>query len=174
MSIAARYHALTKYDVVNVRQGPGLDWAKQPPPFKEIVSRQRIELRRHPPVHVEAGRPVPSHADPVEQVDLPALSRLLFFANGVTGLIRYGQGGGQFLRAAPSAGALYPTEVYVAARDVPGLAPGLYSYLAATHELIRLWEDPGFETLGRACGDPEAFAALEAAVVLTGVHWRSA
>jgi SagB-type dehydrogenase family enzyme len=171
VSVAARYHELTKYDEESVRRGPGLDWSRQPTPFKDIVSQQRVELRRHPPVLVESGSPVPAPPSGDGRLDLAALSRLLFFANGVTGVLRY-DGGGQFLRAAPSAGALYPTELYVAARDVPGLDAGLYNYQVRTHELVRLWDGDGFDALGRACG--KDLAPAQAVVVATGIYWRSA
>ena len=42
------------------------------------------------------------------------------------------------LRAAPASGALYEIEVYVAARRVSDLAPGLYHYHSGSHSLTRL------------------------------------
>ena len=41
-------------------------------------------------------------------------------------------------RTSPSGGALHPTECYVIARRVDGLAPGLYHYLPARHALQAL------------------------------------
>jgi len=41
-------------------------------------------------------------------------------------------------RTAPSAGALFPLEVYVLAVRVDGLAPGLYKYRIGDHELLEL------------------------------------
>ncbi len=64
---------------------------------------------------------------------LDQLSQLLWAAQGETGQ--------QFespVRAAPSAGALYPIELYVFAHRVRGLERGLYHYPAPDHRLERL------------------------------------
>lgn len=60
-------------------------------------------------------------------LELSDISQLLWAAQGVTGP--------SGLRAAPSAGALYPLEVYVACGDVAGLHIGVYHYLPESHAL---------------------------------------
>jgi len=61
---------------------------------------------------------------------LSDVSQLLWAAQGITS-----EWGG---RTAPSAGALYPLEVYVAAGDVESLAPGVYKYSPGRHELLKV------------------------------------
>ena len=64
---------------------------------------------------------------------LDALSRLLFHADSINA-----ERGGTRLRAAPSAGALYPIETYVIAHRVDDLEPGLYHYAVQDHTFARL------------------------------------
>lgn len=61
-------------------------------------------------------------------VTLEEVSRLLWSAQGVSSPPGY--------RTSPSAGALYPLEVYLVVRRVPGLEPGIYHYDSAGHLLI--------------------------------------
>lgn len=58
---------------------------------------------------------------------LAEVGQILWAAQGVTGPEQQ--------RTAPSAGALYPMEVYVAATRVEGLAPGIYHYDGECHSL---------------------------------------
>lgn len=59
---------------------------------------------------------------------LSEVSQLLWAAQGITG-----EDG--FKRAAPSAGAKYPMEIFVVAGRVDDLAPGVYRYIPKTHSL---------------------------------------
>lgn len=63
---------------------------------------------------------------------LAEMSQLLWAAQGIT------RSGGK--RTAPSAGALYPLEVYLLVGEVGGLADGTYKYLPPDHELVRAGE----------------------------------
>jgi SagB-type dehydrogenase family enzyme len=69
-----------------------------------------------------------------EPLTLSELSQLVWSAQGFTSPEGY--------RTAPSAGALYPLEVYVIVGQVNKLAAGIYQYLIARHSLLR-----------RVCGD---------------------
>jgi len=62
-----------------------------------------------------------------EPVSLEDLSQLLWSAQGITGRSRG--------RAAPSAGATYPLELYAVVERVSGLEPGVYHYLPKEHSL---------------------------------------
>jgi len=58
---------------------------------------------------------------------LAEISQLLWSAQGLTSS-RY--------RTAPSAGALYPLEVYIAAGNVTNLDTGIYKYYPRKHEIV--------------------------------------
>ncbi|WAC07580.1 MAG: SagB/ThcOx family dehydrogenase [Thermodesulfobacteriota bacterium] len=66
---------------------------------------------------------------------LPQLSQLLFAAQGITGSVS-----GFGLRAAPSAGALYPIEVYVVVNNIEALSQGIYHYNVQKHAVELLKE----------------------------------
>lgn len=65
-----------------------------------------------------------------QPMTLEELSRLLYYADGINA-----ERWGHKLRAAPSAGALYPIEIYPVVHRVEELQPGLYHYLVRDHAL---------------------------------------
>ena len=65
-----------------------------------------------------------------EAITLNDLSQLLWAAQGITSE--------EGFRTAPSAGALYPLEVYVVAGNVDGLSDGVYRYRAEGNMLQRI------------------------------------
>jgi SagB-type dehydrogenase family enzyme len=74
------------------------------------------------------------------------------------------------LRTAPSAGALYPLELLVAAGDVTGLDPGVYRYRPQQHALEML--HAGERLAGAALG--QHWVADSAAVlIITAVYERT-
>jgi SagB-type dehydrogenase family enzyme len=74
------------------------------------------------------------------------------------------------LRVAPSAGALYPLEIFVVARRVDGIREGVYHYDALQHVLRRIGDAPD-----PAAVSPHADIVESAAVVVivSAVFWRS-
>lgn len=62
-----------------------------------------------------------------EPLEVAEVSQLLWAAQGVTGP--------RGLRSAPSAGAIYPLELYLVVGNVESLQPGLYHYDPANHGL---------------------------------------
>ena len=72
-----------------------------------------------------------------DPLTLAEVSQLLWAAYGITKTV---EGGPAFIRggfrAAPSAGARFPLELYLAAFDVTDLPPGIYWYQSETHKLM--------------------------------------
>jgi SagB-type dehydrogenase family enzyme len=112
--------------------GLRLDWGPRPPAFKTYPQAPRISLPAPHPLGADVWQVVAARRSRREYLPGPLpledLSALLYAAQGVTEP-RWG------FRAAPSAGALYPIETYVAVHDVEGLEPGLYHYAVADHAL---------------------------------------
>lgn len=166
-SIAEHYHEETKYSEERLRrdaaQRPAPDPARRPVPWKRfdepglVLPVEGLPIRRR---ETEA---------PVGDAQLAAIARILWHTNGCTRVLHF-PGGLQPFRAAPSAGAMYPTEVYVALRGYAGVPDGIYNYQILEHRLALVRrEDPG-AALKQALFDHPA-AAARAAVILTG-EWR--
>ncbi len=88
-----------------------------------------------------------------EGVTLVDLARLLFHSYGITGSIPIPRHPDlvQDLRAVPSAGALYPLEIYLATFRVEGARPGLYHYNVLEHSLELIKSGLFDEELGEIC-----------------------
>jgi SagB-type dehydrogenase family enzyme len=100
-------------------------------------------------------------------LSLLELSRLLHYGYGITEKREQ-------LRAAPSAGALYPIEIYPVANNVQGLARGIYRYLVADHSLALVREgDFRHQMMRHALGE-EMMERASVVLVLSAVFERSA
>lgn len=93
------------------------------------------------------------------------VARLVHAAQGCTGL------GG--LRAAPSAGALYPIRSYLLAANVEGLAPGLYSFDPDGEVLRLLRKGDKRKQLARAAAGQSCVEECACALLLTGWYKRA-
>jgi len=174
VSLALRFHQATKYAPETIGNHPGLEWDRQPVPFKEYHGDGGIELAELLPLD---PNPFTGHAPQAVEVwqgrTLAALSRWIYFTYGVTAIIRQ-PGRDQLLRASPSAGGLYPAELYLAVRDWPGLAPGLYGYDPQRHRLVQLVEGADTaQALSEAAYGNAALAAAPVIAVVTAVFERS-
>jgi SagB-type dehydrogenase family enzyme len=66
------------------------------------------------------------------------LSQILWSAYGITSPVPDSPGLRGGLRTAPSAGALYPLEIYAVIGNVEGIEPGVYRYISEEHRIIRI------------------------------------
>ena len=179
-SFSERYHELTKYNPHTIdRLGP-VHWEHQPPPFKSISSQEKIDLisRLEFLTHALEGETSAAReeADPEAGASegLDTIARLVFFTLGLTARLSQGGGHDVFLRAAPSAGGLYPTEIYVAARDQEGMADGIYHYHSLKSALIPVWQGSFWGDLKHYFLGHPAVDASGLIVLFTGLYGRSA
>jgi len=138
--------------MVLVSQAMNFGESIQLPPAKvkgEISLEESIARRRS--IRAFAAKPL----------SLEQIGQLLWAAQGIT---EKDKG----LRAIPSAGALYPLEVYVV------LPEGIYHYSPLRHELKRILTGDRRLELQKAAQDQEAIGSAPAVFVFTGVHERTA
>jgi len=93
-------------------------------------------------------------------------SQLLWAAQGITGK----EGGG---RTAPSAGALYPLEVYLVVGNIRNLAPGVYRYRPENHELVMVRGGDLRAELAMAASEQVCVKEGAIDIVFTAVYERT-
>ena len=166
VSIAQHYHDRTKYDPETIAsKNKVLDWAHQPVPFKDYKLGSNFDLKPYLTDDPEAFTDEPGKT-------WRRLSRLLFCSYGLTARIPTMPT--VYLRAAPSAGGLYPAEVYLISRGTPYLPRGLYNYQCRTHSLVHFWESEVWSVLQDACFWHTVLGSADIAIVITAVFQRSA
>jgi len=143
-----------------------------PEQYKTYEKAEKIELPEpnFTGISVEKAiaqrRSVRNYSD--EPLQLKQLSQLLFAAQGITT-----EEGGRPLRAAPSAGATYPFEVYVVVCDVEQLKKGIYHYDVTSHSLSLVKEGDFAGDLSAAAFGQDSIANAPATFILTAVFNRT-
>jgi SagB-type dehydrogenase family enzyme len=157
------YHERTKHRLERYAAGPEtLDWTAQPDPFREYRGARRVSLPL-PAARLSArfgDLYVPGAIAP-QPFALDSLGTLLQLSMAISAWKQYGPDRWA-LRCNPSSGNLHPTEAYVLARRVPGLADGLHHYLSRDH------------ALEQRCAYADADAAPGLWIALSSIHWREA
>ncbi|MEF3192414.1 MAG: nitroreductase family protein [Campylobacterales bacterium] len=135
------YHQATEHSWFSVRQGNyRLDWSLKPNVFKEYPPQCRRVAWR------DTG-----------------INELLRLAASLRDERHY-PGVSYFLRVQPSAGALYPNELYLQCRGVEGIEDGLYYYAPHEESLVQL----------APLDKEEGIKAIRGVVFcVTGLYYRS-
>jgi len=120
---------------------------------------------QHPlEVLLQQRRSVRDYSD--KPLSLSDIGQLLWAAQGIT----HWQG----LRTAPSAGALYPLELYVIAGRVDSLPAGIYHYQPDGHRLLEMHRGDRRNGLARAAFGQPWLEDAAAVVVFAAVFERTA
>jgi SagB-type dehydrogenase family enzyme len=107
-------------------------------------------------------------------IDIAQLSQLLGASYGVSREIPLPDGSAvQRLRPAPSAGALFPIEMYVLSLRVDGLGEGVYHYQPRGHLLECMHTGDLRATVQRAVLYPEIMANASVLVILAAIFQRT-
>ncbi|MED5621049.1 SagB/ThcOx family dehydrogenase [Ideonella sp. BN130291] len=154
LAAVERLHEFSSHSRAGVMlRAPSVDWGAPPVAFKRYPDAMRVAL---PGPRMARGRAV---------TELGGLGAVLWHTAGVSA-----EQGGLKLRASPSSGALFATELYVAGDGVQGLAPGLWHYDALGHALERSAPADRAAALMAAAAAPGRPVAL---VVATAVFRRT-
>lgn len=172
---ATAYHNLTSYSRYDMTPHR-LDW-EHVPLLQKAYGKLPITRLKPPKALLDAsltevleGQKAGDSLQPT--LGLQALSVILMLANGITAQRRYGSQT-QYYRSAPSAGALYPNETYVAAESVAGLAPGLYNHQVMDASLMALRKGSFIHQVQRALA-METRGLPAVSLPITGIFFRSA
>ena len=99
-------------------------------------------------------------------LSLEEVSQILWAAQGITEK-NYG------LRTSPSAGALYPLEVYLVTANVKDISEGIYKYNPLNHSIKKI--DNGYKRveISNASLKQEAIGECSALVIITAIYERT-
>lgn len=145
-----------------LRTSPGIEEVREvaasPPPEEMALPKPRLQGDISLEEALAQRRSVRSFTE--EELTLEEISQLLWAAQGMTAA----WGG----RTAPSAGALYPLEVYVAT------ANGLYHYVPQGHKVIIESQDDLRLKLWKAGLEQDVIRDAPAVFVITAIYERTA
>jgi SagB-type dehydrogenase family enzyme len=177
IDIARHFHETTKHSYASIRSDQySLDWDNRPLPYKiypeagALALPRDIALSSVPTLAALRGQ-IPTAED--MSVDVAMAARLLFCCGGLTRRVSVG-GQDYHFRAAASAGALYPIEMYLAAAEVEGLEPGLYHFSPADLKLHGLRRGDWRPYLADAAAGQGSLSRAGAVLIMSAIFWRSA
>ena len=144
------YHAATKHSYNSVRTNPNrLSWEDQPSVYKNYPA---------------AYKRFPLQMENEED-------QFLYHIAGLSAKKSY-PGGEYYLRINPSAGALYPNELYMQIRGVEGKEDGIYHFEVSSSSLILLYRLKESEGLEPYMGYKTMMKGY--LFLVSAIYWRSA
>ncbi len=142
--------------------------AQKPP--KNLIQRERISLpapRYEGRASLERSlfnrRSVREFKN--SSLSLPELSQLLWAAQGITHRSGF--------RTTPSAGALYPLDLYILAGNVSDLQSGLYKYVPRQHALVKKSSEDKLVRLRLAAFDQHSVSDAGIVIVFCAEYQRT-
>ena len=102
-----------------------------------------------------------------ETMSIMQISVILFAAQGISGEVH-----GQKVRTAPSAGALYPIDLYAFVNNVEDIQLGLYYYSPTDHSLFQLKKGDFRKSLFEATLEQDMVKDANVVIVLTSIPKR--
>ena len=163
---ARAFHDATKLSYINL--------LTKPPLYKSYPGLSQIPLPDAPSPDMPALEAVSGTGTAASgPLDLQAIAQVLHYSAGLIRKSMSASAGEVHYRAAASAGALYPIELYLVCGDLPGLVAGVYHYAPADNALTQLRTGDFRGNLASASAD-ESLASVPVTLVSTAIFWRSA
>jgi SagB-type dehydrogenase family enzyme len=163
-----------------------LDYDNRPLPFKVYLEQPQHPLTNNFPTPnldsitsiADVNRPANSNTiQDKKSISAMDISEILFFAAGITRVMRYSYGT-YFMRAASATGALYPIELYVVCGDItPDLTAGVYHFGPADFSLTQLRSgDYRHALAATALAEKEYDTILTSplSIIFSSFAWRNA
>ncbi len=153
--------------------GGNLDWANKPETYKSYPSSRTVQLPTQMQEPAVSFSEVLKRRKSIRAFSAQPLSKadLGFLLWASTGIQRVEHG--YEFRTAPSAGALYPIETYVATNNVQDVECGIYHYNIKKHLLEEIKTGNFGDALAHAALDQKMCATASAAFVWTAIFSRS-
>ena len=186
LSLSELYHENTKLQPLTIQQMmPPADYSTadlqaMSRAYKQYPTAQRVKLPAIEGISqngrafdevISSRRSLRDFAD--LDLDLDEFSKILQQSYGITGEIHDKGGFRQDLRSAPSAGALYPAEIYIAVRKVSGVEPGIYHYNVPQHEIELMIPGDPTEQIHKVCCEQEYVRQASIVVLISAVLERT-
>lgn len=174
---AIEYHGKTKHSELSLQMSRHyLDFDNKPRLFKVYHDLPSIPLPDDFPIpsgDAMACISSLSHLQQGQSFDMRVLAQLLFFSAGITREMKF-DSGTYYMRAASATGALYPIELYVICRNIPGLAAGVYHFCPGDFSLTELRKGDFTRKLAAMAGGNHDILASPATMLFTSLAWRNA
>lgn len=171
MSIGEQFQYQTSFGD-NGFKGKEIGFGREIPLYKKYENASRIilsipgENNMSVEKAISERQSVRSFSD--RPLTLEQIARILLSADGLT----HSQGGFE-MRSAPSGGALYPVDIYLAAFEVENLKPGLYHFQVSDSSLELIKEGNFREPLHKAAFEQGVVYQGRASIIMTARFDRS-
>lgn len=167
------YHLDTSYSRSKM-EGHPLDWDHQPDVYKRYPIKKYMNFPE--PVFSGTADIVTlsenrAKKKDVSELTVERLSTILSLGFGITGVAAF-KGKDFYYRSMPSAGALYPNEVYILVHSIKGIDPGLYHYQILDRSLTQLRSGTYNDALESV--DGQRFSeTIGASLIISGIFFRT-
>lgn len=170
--VGVDFQTETKY-IRNICRGTNLNWANKPEIYKNYPGYKTVQLPNQFQEATISFKEVLQRRKSIRAFSVQPLSKvdLAFLLWASTGIQRIEHG--YEFRTAPSAGALYPIETYIAANNVEDIEKGVYHYDIKDHSLEEIRTGNFGGDLAHAALDQKMCANASVVFIWTAVFRRA-